>query len=83
MDKEHLAIIWDSCSELERANITFGQFLEKLGRATATASCGETKLIQEMARNLEIALMTGSTEEIFNLLNILKSQVARKIRSTS
>jgi hypothetical protein len=82
MDKDYLAIIWDSCSELERANITFGQFLEKLGRAMATANCGETQLIKEMARNLEVALMTGSTEEIVALLNILKNQVASKIRSS-
>ncbi len=82
MDKDHLAIIWDSCSELERANISFGQFLEKLGRAMESANCGETQLIHEMARNLEIALMSGSTEEMISLLDVLKNQVAVKIRSS-
>ncbi len=81
MKKEHLDIVWDSCSELEKANITFGEFLEKLGRATESANIGEMQLLCEMTRNLEIALMSGSSEEIMNILGILKNQVAVRIRA--
>ncbi len=80
MKKEHLDIVWDSCSELEKANISFGEFLEKLGKAMESANLGETQLIREMANNLEVALMSGSSEEIMKLLDILKTQVAVKIR---
>lgn len=81
MKKEHLDIVWDSCSELERANITFGEFLEKLGRAMESATVGEMQLISEMSRNLELALVSGSSDEILKLLDILKNQVADRIRN--
>jgi|GEM_PF-4320590 len=45
-----------------------------------SANLGETQLIREMAHNLEVALMSGSSDEIMKLLDILKTQVAVKIR---
>lgn len=81
MKKEHLDIVWDSCSELEKANITFGEFLEKLGRAMESATMGEMQLVSEIARNLEVALVSGSSDEILKIIDILKHQIAVKIRA--
>ncbi len=81
MNKEHLDIVWDSCSELEKANISFGEFLEKIGRAMESASGSEVELVKKMACNLEVALMSGSSDEILKILDILKTQVAIKIRA--
>ncbi|MDD3146768.1 MAG: hypothetical protein PHD82_05655 [Candidatus Riflebacteria bacterium] len=81
MKKEHLDIVWDSCSELEKANISFGEFLDKLGRAMESATTGEMQLVSEIARNLEVALVSGSSDEIISIIDVLKRQVAVKIRS--
>lgn len=81
MKKEHLAIVWDSCSEFEKANISFGEFLEKLGRAMESASSSEAGAIRELVRNLEFSLVSGSPDDISYLLDFMKRQVEAKIRS--
>ena len=46
-----------------------------------SATVGEMQLISEMSRNIEVALVSGSNDEIFKLLDILKTQVAERIRN--
>ncbi len=81
MKKEHLDIVWDSCSEFEKANITFGEFLEKLGRAMESASVVEAKYIGEMTRALEFAMVSGSYDEMKKILDGTKKKIATQIRS--
>jgi len=81
MKKEHLDVVWDSCSEFEKANITFSEFIEKLGRALESANLHEAKLIGEMTRNLEFAMVSGSYEEMKKILEATKRQIARQIRN--
>jgi len=81
MKKEHLDVVWDSCSEFEKANITFTEFLEKLGKALESASILEAKQIGEMTRNLEFAMVSGSYDEMKKILDSTKRHVARQIRS--
>lgn len=81
MKKEHLDVVWDSCSEFEKANITFTEFLEKLGKALESASLVEAKEIGEMTRNLEYAMVSGSYEEMKKILDGTKRQIARQIRT--
>jgi 6,7-dimethyl-8-ribityllumazine synthase len=81
MKKEHLDMVWDSCSEFERANITFSEFLEKLGKALESANVHEAKFIGEITRSLEFAMVSGSYEEMRKILEGTKKKVAVQIRS--
>lgn len=80
MKKEHLEIVWDSCSELEKSTISFGEFLEKLGRSLESASLRESRFIGEVARDLELAMFSGTYEEIEKILDHTKRKISRKIR---
>ncbi|MDD2998133.1 MAG: hypothetical protein EOM80_10665 [Erysipelotrichia bacterium] len=79
MKKEHLDIVWESCSEFERSNISFNEFLEKLGKAMESASTPEARTIGALARNLEHAVSSGSFGEIQLLLKDMKYRVATEI----
>lgn len=83
MKKEHLDIVWDSCTEFEKANISFGEFLDKLGRAIESADTTEAKFIGEMTRNLEFAMVSGSYEEMKKILDGTRKRVEKKIRQTA
>ncbi|PKL43389.1 MAG: hypothetical protein CVV41_10035 [Candidatus Riflebacteria bacterium HGW-Riflebacteria-1] len=82
MKKEHLEIVWDSCSELEKSTITFGEFLEKLGRSLESADMREARFIGEIARNLELAMFSGTYDDIEKILDHTKRRISQKIRVT-
>ncbi|HAE40341.1 MAG TPA: hypothetical protein DCG57_17160 [Candidatus Riflebacteria bacterium] len=80
MKKEHLEIVWDSCSELEKSTITFGEFLEKLGRSLESADMREARFIGQIARNLELAMFSGTYDDIEKILDHTKRRISQKIR---
>lgn len=80
MKKEHLDIVWDSCTEFERSEITFTEFLEKLGRALESASTLEAKTIGEMTREVQVAMLSGSFHEMRDILGQVKRKVAFQAR---
>lgn len=80
MKKEHLDIVWDSCSEFAKANISFGDFLEKLGLAMESASLPESRDIGKLARDIDFALDSGAPDEVIRLVDGMKKQVAAQIR---
>ncbi|PKL48949.1 MAG: hypothetical protein CVV42_08110 [Candidatus Riflebacteria bacterium HGW-Riflebacteria-2] len=82
MKKEHLEIVWDSCSELEKSTISFGEFLEKIGRTLESANLREARFIGEIARNLELAMFSGTYEDIEKILDHTKRRISQKIRVT-
>ena len=82
MKKEHLEIVWDSCSELEKSTISFGEFLEKIGRTLESANLREARFIGEIARNLELAMFSGTYEDIEKILDHTKRRISQKIRIT-
>ena len=82
MKKEHLEIVWDSCSELEKSTISFGEFLEKIGRSLESADLREARFIGEIARNLELAMFSGTYEDIEKILDHTKRRISQKIRVT-
>ncbi len=82
MKKEHLEIVWDSCSELEKSTISFGEFLEKIGRTLESANLREARFIGEIARNLELAMFSGTCEDIEKILDHTKRRISQKIRVT-
>jgi hypothetical protein len=82
MKKEHLEIVWDSCSELEKSTISFGEFLEKLGKTLESADLREARFIGEIARNLEMALFSGTFDEIERILEHTKRRISQKIKVT-
>ena len=82
MKKEHLEIVWDSCSELEKSTISFGEFLEKLGQTLESADIREARFIGEIARNLEMALFSGTFDEIERILEHTKRRISQKIKVT-
>ncbi|NLF97008.1 MAG: hypothetical protein GX569_09740 [Candidatus Riflebacteria bacterium] len=82
MKKEHLEIVWDSCSELEKSTISFGEFLEKIGRTLESADLREARFIGEIARNLELAMFSGTYEDIEKILDHTKRRISQKIRVT-
>jgi len=82
MKKEHLEIVWDSYSELEKSTISFGEFLEKIGRTLESANLREARFIGEIARNLELAMFSGTYEDIEKILDHTKRRISQKIRVT-
>ena len=82
MKKEHLEIVWDSCSELEKSTISFGEFLEKIGRSLESANLREARFIGDIARNLEMAMFSGTYEDIEMILDHTKRRISKKIRVT-
>ena len=82
MKKEHLDMVWDSCSELEKSTISFGEFLEKLGRSLESANLREARFLGELARNLELAMFSGTFDDIEKILDHTKRRIAQKIRVT-
>lgn len=82
MKKEHLEIVWDSCSELEKSTISFGEFLEKLGRSLESASLREARFIGDIARSLELAMFSGTNDDVDKILDHTKRRISQKIRVT-
>ncbi|GAB4272570.1 MAG: hypothetical protein Kow0029_11310 [Candidatus Rifleibacteriota bacterium] len=80
MKKEHIDLVWESLNDFEKSNITFSLFLEKLGKALESADVAEAKMIGEATRNIEFALVSGSTQEVRKLMNELKTNLERECR---
>lgn len=82
MKKEHIDLVWESLENFDRANISFGDFLEHLGRALESASVSEAKIIGEATRSLEFALVSGSNEEVRRIMKSLKAKVVSQLHTT-
>lgn len=82
MKKEHIDLVWESLENFDRANISFGDFLEHLGRALESASVSEAKLIGEATRNLEFALVSGSNNEVQRIMRSLKGKIVSQLHPT-
>ncbi|MFZ5950354.1 MAG: hypothetical protein ACOYXC_06595 [Candidatus Rifleibacteriota bacterium] len=82
MKKEHIDLVWESLEDFDRANISFGDFLEHLGRALESASIPEAKIIGEATRNLEFALVSGSSNEVRRIMKSLKAKVVAQLHPT-
>ncbi len=80
MKKEHIDLVWESLENFDRANISFGDFLEHLGRALESATVSEAKIIGEATRNLEFALVSGSSKEVQRIMKTLKAKVASQLQ---
>lgn len=80
MKKKHVDLVWESLENFDRANISFGQFLEQLGQALESANTAEAKVLGEAARNLEFALVSGSNLEIRKILNGLRHKVFSRLQ---
>lgn len=82
MKKEHIDLVWESLENFDRANISFGDFLEHLGRALESASVSEAKLIGEATRSLEFALVSGSNNEVQRIMRSLKGKIVSQLHPT-
>jgi hypothetical protein len=87
MKKEHIDLVWNSLNDFEKANMSFGDFLDRLGIALESASVSEAKLIGETARNLEFILDSGQKSKTHRLIEALRkglsSQNPLKVRASS
>ena len=72
MKKEHIDLVWNSLNDFEKSNMTFGDFLDRLGIALESASLVEAKLIGETARNLEFIINSGEKSKTHNLIQTLR-----------
>lgn len=80
MKKEHIKLIWESLNEFEKANISFSDFLEHLGKAMESATVAEAKVIGEATRNIEFALVSGSAKEVKRIMGTLKTSFVPQLR---
>ncbi|MDN5278866.1 MAG: hypothetical protein PWR01_2831 [Clostridiales bacterium] len=81
MKKEHIDLVWNSLEDFDKANITFGDFLEHLGKAMESASVSEAKTIGEVTRDLEFAIVSGSSKEVKRIMKDVKNQIRANLRS--
>lgn len=72
MKMEHVELVWESLEDFEKAGLTFGDLLERFGKALESASICEAKTIGEAARNLEFAIVEGSDHEVVEILEKMK-----------
>ncbi|MGM0598970.1 MAG: hypothetical protein ACQETH_04030 [Candidatus Rifleibacteriota bacterium] len=73
MKKEHIDLVWNSLNDFEKANMSFSDFLDRLGIALESASLPEAKLIGETARNLEFIMNSGQKAQTHQLIETLRS----------
>lgn len=83
MKKEHIDLVWESLENFDRANISFGDFLEHLGKALESADVSEAKVIGEATRNLEFALVSGSNTEVQRILKNLKTKIINQLHPSN
>ena len=58
------------------------EFLEKIGRSLESANLREARFIGDIARNLEMAMFSGTYEDIEMILDHTKRRISKKIRVT-
>jgi hypothetical protein len=81
MKKEHIDIVWKSLENFDRANISFSDFLEELGKALESANVSEAKKIGEATRELENALVSGSSIEVQKIMKRLKRGLVSELQT--
>lgn len=82
MKQEHIKLVWESLEDFDKANITFGVFLDHLGKAMESATLLEAKMIGEAIRNIDFAMISGSNNDLKRVITTMKSDFVPKFRTT-
>ncbi len=71
---DQFELIWESLSQFEKENITFDDFLDRMGKSLENATITEAKLIGEATRELDFALTQypSETGRVRNIMSRLK-----------
>ena len=85
MKMDHVDLLWESLSQFEKNNLTFGDFLDRLGKSLETATVAEAKLIGETTRELDFALTKCPTRtgNVRKIISRLKSNLVSQFKSTA
>lgn len=85
MKIDHVELLWASLSQFEKNNLTFGDFLDRLGKSLETATVAEAKLIGETTRELDFALTKcpARTGNVRKIISRFKSNLVSQFKSTA
>ncbi|MBU1105833.1 MAG: hypothetical protein KKB51_04110 [Candidatus Riflebacteria bacterium] len=85
MKMEHIELVWESLAQFERERLTFGDFLEHLGKSLESADIMEAKIIGEAARELDFALATNPNAKIkvTQVIGKMKSRLMSRLKATA
>lgn len=85
MKMEHVELVWESLAQFEKDNLTFGDFIDRLGKSLETATLKEAKLIGEATRELDFSLSAypGENEKVMVIISKLKSGLISQLKSTA
>ena len=85
MKMEHVELVWESLAQFEKERLTFGDFLEHLGKAIESADVTEARLIGEAARELDFALVTdpGANRKVAQIISRMKHDLLSQLKSTA
>ena len=85
MKMEHVELVWESLAQFERERLTFGDFLEHLGKSLESADITEAKIIGEAARELDFALATnrGAKRTVTQIIGKMKSRLMSQLKATA
>lgn len=84
MKMDHVELLWESLSQFEKNNLTFADFLDRLGKSLETATVAEAKLIGETTRELDFALTKSAsrTGKVRKIISRLKANLVSQLKST-
>ena len=85
MKMEHIELVWESLAQFEKEKLSFGDFLEHLGKSLETASIKEAKIIGEATRELDFAMATSpdAKRKTSQIVEKMKSRLMNQIKATA
>jgi hypothetical protein len=82
MKMEHIEMVWASIAQFQNTKLTFGDFLEHLGKSLESATVHEARIIGEAARELDfvIAKEPHKTDKVEGIINELRSKLLSQLK---